>query len=389
MSKRPRKRPQSSSRLFATLASVEAADASAAKRRRKSQQQSLRQSRAAAGQAKLHGVLLELRILVQRCLTEGDAAVAAGNGGGDAGGVSSCERAAEGADALLENLLAARRELMGHQLGDAKTAGDEGADDDSDEDEETEGVDYAKLIRQTKGDDDGSSSDEEGSSSDSAGDGPALAAQLQSEHASLRTHWQSILNKHHAALTLHSGMTSGTKFQSRAVDVSFWEQVRGGMEHERFKRRTAAKSDNGGDGETNEGVGGLAFDDAKLYQQMLRDFISSSSDRSTNTTQRGAAVDPAREAAERLKRAVRKKSGDTGDVDLTALLIDASGEANGLAGPAAKKKANTVDRRASKGRKLRYAVHPKLANFTFPVARAEPAIGEDVWFKSLFGAGKR
>ena len=46
---------------------------------------------------------------------------------------------------------------------------------------------------------------------------------------------------------------------------------------------------------------------------------------------------------------------------------------------------SSVDRRASKGRKIRYTVNPKLVNFTFPVARKEPMISDDVWFKSLFG----
>jgi protein AATF/BFR2 len=50
-------------------------------------------------------------------------------------------------------------------------------------------------------------------------------------------------------------------------------------------------------------------------------------------------------------------------------------------------KTTAVDRRASKGRKIRYAVVPKLVNFTFPVSRPEPTISEDVWFKSLFGGG--
>ncbi|KAL7524711.1 hypothetical protein ACHAXR_002234 [Thalassiosira sp. AJA248-18] len=183
---------------------------------------------------------------------------------------------------------------------------------------------------------------------------------------------------------------NSSKFQSRAVDVSFWEQVQGGMEHERFKQRSAAAvGDSSGLTSSTVSNNHLQFDDSKLYQQMLKDFISSSqTNGGGKTNKRGMSIDPAQEAAERLKRAMRKKSGEGGDVDLTSLLTEASANSNGLSQNAAMKKkaaASTVDRRASKGRKIRYTVNPKLVNFTFPVSRPEPMIREDVWFKSLFG----
>jgi hypothetical protein len=37
---------------------------------------------------------------------------------------------------------------------------------------------------------------------------------------------------------------------------------------------------------------------------------------------------------------------------------------------------SNVDRKASKGRKLRYAVHPKLQNFMFPVLQRDGPTGE-------------
>ena len=224
------------------------------------------------------------------------------------------------------------------------------------------------------------------STSDKSDD--VLTNQLQNEYNSLQSHWKSILNKHHSNLALHSGMSvNNSKFQSRSVDVSFWEQVQSGMEHDRFKQRTANKTG----GSDNISADGLQFDDSKLYQQMLKDFISSS--QATNgaastgkaNKRGGMMLDPAQEAAERLKRAMRKKTG-AGDVDLTSLLTESTTNANDLAaGGITKKKINTVDRRASKGRKIRYTVLPKMVNFTFPVSRGEPMIGDDVWLKSLFG----
>lgn len=374
-------------RLFSTLASIEQTDKSASKRRKQSQTQSLQQSRAASDQTKLNGILLELRILTQRCLTEEDNAASDVNNGAESGDGRSDDgttsRVKDEVDALLENLLVARRDLMGHQLDDA--------DDGVTSDDKKREVDYAKLIQQTnKKEADETSSDDSSTDSDSrpsSDDDSNLAKQIENEYSSLQNHWKSILNKHHSKLALHSGMSvNSSKFQSKAVDVSFWEQVQGGMEHERFKQRTSNKlsAEDGGSSSREH----LQFDDSKLYQQMLKDFISSSQTNgasSTKTNKRGAMMDPAQEAAERLKRAMRKKTGGgAGDMDLAALLAETSADA-GAVQNLNRKKTSTVDRRASKGRKIRYTVNPKMVNFTFPVSRAEPMIKEDVWFKSLFG----
>jgi hypothetical protein len=309
---------------------------------------------------------------VQRSLMEGEAMANNGDKKEDGGSVDgedesgdySEEKVKEEVDALLENLLVARRELMGHQL-----------------DGEVD-VDYAKLIQGADNNDDESSDDE---GSNISNDNNNLSSTLQSEYNALKTHWQSTLNKHHANLALHSGMSTNTsKFQSKAVDLSFWEQVKGSLEHDRFK--------SGGSG----GNELSSFDDSKLYQQMLKDFISASgSSATTNNSNskknKGMGMDPAQEAAERLKRAMRKKSGgNVGDVELTTLLTPGMNDGGGgmlLSTGASNSggKKSSVDRRASKGRKIRYVVHPKLVNFTFPVGRAEPMIPEDVWFKSLFG----
>lgn len=89
---------------------------------------------------------------------------------------------------------------------------------------------------------------------------------------------------------------------------------------------------------------GVDFDDSKTYQHMLQDFLLGKSKNSS------------------LDVIKRKKS---------------------------KKSVKDVDRRASKGRKIRYAVIPKLVNFTFPQQRGESAMDEDEWFKSLFGGGQQ
>lgn len=52
-----------------------------------------------------------------------------------------------------------------------------------------------------------------------------------------------------------------------------------------------------------------------------------------------------------------------------------------------RRKKNNVDRKASKGRKIRYTVHDKLQNFMFPIPTVNPSsviIDSDRLFVSLF-----
>lgn len=371
-------------RLFSTLASIEQTDERATQKRKQSTLSSLSQSKAANHQVKLNGILLELRILMQRCLdVGGDEDVVLSSSDNDGGGDGRKEVQVE-IDGLLENLLIARRQLLGHEM--KKEEGDDNGEDDDDSDNSDDDVDYGQLIRQESGSKKNRPNDEDSSREDEEDDDDYsnnLSTQLQNEYESLRTSWKTILNKHHSNLALHSGMSvNSSKFQSKAVDLSFWDQV---------KFATSQTNQGGGGGGSAVDVAKTKkeFDDSKLYQQMLKDFISQSSSSSGGSSAGGKRVDPAQEAAERLKRAMRKKNGVEGDVDLSTLLLTQEGALSNLPnsntnGAAAAKKAN-VDRRASKGRKIRYTVHPKLVNFTFPVARPEPMIKEDIWFKSLFG----
>ena len=413
-------------RLFSTLASIEKTDISATKKRKVQHSNTIQQSKAALDQTRINSILLELRILVQRCLTEEENVNSAGGDSTAAESVIDSTNGTDGrvkeeVDALLENLLVARRELLGDQLDNSGDKDDNSDSEDVKKKKKKDEVDYAKLIQQqdTKKsedhDDESSTSEEDDEDSSSSSNDESssnnnvkknLTKQLQSEYTSLSRQWKTVLNKHHSNLALHSGMSvNSSKFQSRAVDVSFWEQVQSSLEHDLFKLRstqTTTTTHDDGEGDTSNGDGGnrnrLEFDDSKLYQQQLKDFISQSSSSGTSgkTNKRGMTIDPATEAATRLKRAIRKKTGGD-DVDLSSLLTSddptsTALDSNGLLAAMKKKRASnsnggssSVDRRASKGRKIRYTVNPKLVNFTFPVARKEPMISDDVWFKSLFG----
>ena len=147
---------------------------------------------------------------------------------------------------------------------------------------------------------------------------------LQSEYETCREEWKSVLNRRHKSVQLHAP----TKFGG--ID-SFWQQVESTVQHEKLRSRDDQE-----------------FDDTKIYEHMLKDFVASNQSEAETAAQ------------QRLKSKTSSKKKD-------------------------------VDRRASKGRKIRYTPFPKLANFCFPQSRPEAtALDEDEWFRSLFGgAGSR
>ena len=191
-------------------------------------------------------------------------------------------------DDLLENLLRARSQLLGR-------------DDDDDDDDKK----YSEMIQD--------------------GDSDELENTLEAEHEKCREQWKTVLNQKHKDLRLHSGLTAKSQF--RVMDSSFWQQVEATVEYEQMR-------------DSNEEE---MFDDSKIYQQLLKDFVANS------TTADGTA-------------------------------------GNRLNTKSKKSKKKEVDRRASKGRKIRYKEIPKLVNFTFPLSRPQNSnLDQDEWFRSLFG----
>ena len=155
-----------------------------------------------------------------------------------------------------------------------------------------------------------------------------LDDELESEYDTCRQNWKQVLNQRHKDLKLHSGLTAKSQF--RVMDSSFWEQVDATVEYEKIR---ASDQD---EEETN-------FDDSKVYQQILKEFVANS----TNANQNGS-----NRFSTKTKKTQKKE----------------------------------VDRRASKGRKIRYKEIPKLVNFTFPLSRPNNSnLDQDEWFQSLFG----
>ena len=185
--------------------------------------------------------------------------------------------------------------------------------------------------------------------------------QDQRIHETLQTKlWKPVLNKRYDNLELFAGKKNLTekKFKS-VVSQSFYDQVESVLSHERLmqtrKERHPLLRSHGDDQEDDDDDSPadeehlskkpkmLLYEDTKLYQAMLQDFL--------------------------------KQSTQADGLTLRLQRQRAAAKAN-------------VDRRASKGRKIRYNVHDKLTNFTFCVPRAVPAIDDDAWFSTLFKGGR-
>jgi protein AATF/BFR2 len=285
--------------IFDAIEELETQDRRADRKRHKQQRADQQRAQQVQQQTKIYQHLVESRILLQRAIQSRKSTTAANTT--DSPTTASSTKFRDTCNDLLEQLLVARSQLSG--IGDA-------ADE------------YKEIIH---------------SKSPSR-----LAEMLQSEHEQHRQEWKRILNQRHKSLRLQSGVTTSKSSQFRVMDASFWEQVESTVEYETLR--------NGGGNDPNNI---LSIDDSKVYQQLLKDFVS-------NHHQTSGA-DAATAAAQRLRLAQRKAKQDNN---------------------------KQVDRRASKGRKLRYKEIPKLVNFTFPLSRpvnVHSNLDQDEYFQSLFG----
>lgn len=290
-----RKRSSKNSLPTDILSSLESSDRKAAKLR-KSQlsTETLPRSHAAKSQVDIQTNLIECRILIQRALTALPQVYVSDEEDLDQ---KKEQDAQDKLDNLLSTLVDARRSLFSNLLQKEKDSSDEDTASESDSDEEDS---------------------------------------LENEYSKMRKTWKTTLNKHHANVHLQNQQNKN-KFQ--VVDQSFWTQIENNVKHSAILDEAQSQEQG-----TSASLG---FEDSKLYQHMLQDYIALSAERGKDN----AAV----AAAERLKRSMKKKTK------------------------------KDVDRRASKGRKIRYVVHEKLQNFTFPINRPAATMTEDVLFKSMFG----
>lgn len=296
----------------------------------------------------LNGILVECRILLQRtvsalpkllelgrCDDDGDNEIPIGKASSLDDAISACNH-------VLSNFLEARRRLCLSPKANDPTPYVGGAED---EDGGDDGYDDEKLCAIL-------------SPSFTPDVDAYLEQTIRSEYDECKSNWIHTLDRHHRESRLHSGLAAkaGTKF--RVVDQSFWSQVSAAASQERLLgiRRTTSTAT----------VDSKVFDDSRTYRHLLKDFVEASAlGRNVNGPTSGypfSSGTAAAAATERLRRVAHKKDRIAG-----------------------RRRKNDVDRKASKGRKIRYAIYPKLANFAFPIERPEPVVGEDIWFRGLFG----
>jgi len=165
---------------------------------------------------------------------------------------------------------------------------------------------------------------------------------------------------------LHRGANASSDAKNALLGRVEAERTRAAK---RARRETAAVSDfdaaelaanGGGDAEDEEQYDGAIYDDNDYYQQLLAEIIAAASSSELGS---GGVGGPAggHDAAQLAKAAAaaRKRGKRAG--------------------------AGVVDRRASKGRKMRYVVHAKLANFMAP--RAAPIADDYATRKAAAAAG--
>ena len=283
--------------VFDAIEELEVQDLKAEKKRRKETSTEKKRAIEAQSQTKIYNHLLETRILIQRAVNKvnNDASKAEKDDSSLNENSSLKSSFRETCDALLVKLLYTRNQLLG------------GSELKSDQ--------YEDLLQP------------------SASAVVNLNKTIQEEYEQHRDYWKRILNRKHKNLRLHSGMTAKSQF--RIMDSSFWEQVEATMEYEEIRQND------------EKAVKSVLFDDSKVYQQLLKDFVANSAEGVSSTE---------------TQRSSTKYNNNNNS------------------------KKNDVDRRASKGRKIRYKEIPKLVNFTFPLSRSNTSsLNTDEYFQSLFG----
>ena len=301
--------------IFDAVEELETQDRVADGKRQKKNIAEQRRAIEVQNQTKIFHHLVESRILLQRAVTSVSNKTNTNtntntNTDDEVNEKDSSSSVRDTCNTLLEKLLVARNQLSGKQA----------KDDDNDDDDDYDYDDKYKDMLAT------SSSSE-------------LHRTLQDEYDEQKDFWEKVFNQRHKSLRLHSGLTAKSQF--KVMDSSFWEQVDATMEYEEIRSKNNENN-------SDEATGSLLFDDSKVYQQLLKDFVANSAHNSGDVNA----------AAERL-RVTKQKN---------------------------RSMKNDVDRRASKGRKIRYKEIPKLVNFTFPLSRPNSStLNQDEYFQSLFG----
>ncbi|RLN91115.1 hypothetical protein BBJ28_00011664 [Nothophytophthora sp. Chile5] len=169
-----------------------------------------------------------------------------------------------------------------------------------------------------------------------------LWQEITAANQALLPQYNDILNTYTRKTDLAAGGKNSQAKKFKAVNQDILAQVESVLvDPQRVKRKAHAPLDvaeTSAEESAEDLLDELMYDDSDFYQQLLKEFIESG----------GAGQDAL------VRRTHRKKK-------------------------------KLVNRKASKGRQLRYTVHPKLENFMFPEPYPKPEMDVDELFRSLFG----
>ncbi|CAM9236547.1 unnamed protein product [Scytosiphon promiscuus] len=339
----------------------------------------LRRAREALRQREWWDGLLEVRILLQRLMNaanklpgpnelplflEGDEELAA-----------LAEESAGTAEGLTTQLSAVRRLQMscwgiaGNNPGEEHGSDHNGNMGTIGESES----DVATVAMVT--DDDGEEAKE--ASGDSSGEVAAAR-----DHRSCMGWWEGVLGRWHERTQL---VDPSLQKKFRVVNQGPWAQITASLaDRERAQRRAFMT-----EAETAEFLG------RKIAKKLEATRVGADAG-ATSAEERGG--DDEEGSEEVLGRERRKEGSEPLDLEviddrdlyqhLLKEFMDASGAAGGgyAAVPVRRKsRKKSVDRKASKGRKIKYVTHPKMQNFMFPQEYESPPMEPSELFASLFG----
>ncbi|CAM9635717.1 unnamed protein product [Pylaiella littoralis] len=386
--KRPR---QQQSNVFANVKGQEMPDASVGEQMRQLDRQDERARRAGggvAGQGELRRArealrqrewwdsLLEVRILLQRLMNAANKLPGPDELqlylNGDDELTALAEEGSGAAKSLATQLSAVRRSQMACWGITAKSSNDDGGTGEGD-------AALGAVVTDDAEEEEGLNN-EVGRGGEGAEKGEDAEAVAAKEHGSCMGWWEGVLGRWHEKTQL---VDPSLQKKFKVVNQGPWAQVTASLaDRDRANRRAFMTE--------SETADFLGRELGNRLKEMKGDSKSESAGSPT--------ADREEENEELLGRERRKEGSDPLDLEviddrdlyqhLLKEFMDASGAAgSGYAAVPVRRKSRkkNVDRKASKGRKIKYVTHPKMQNFMFPQEYDPPPMEPSELFTSLFG----
>jgi protein AATF/BFR2 len=214
----------------------------------------------------------------------------------------------------------------------------------------------------------------------------ALWAEISETQDNLRPQWREVIDKWHSRVAF--GTEKSSKLKS--FNQSLWDQVEMATEdrqRELSRSRMPFGESRRLDKEFESEGSNLSMDvDSDGYENDDDDDMQTEKE---NVRPAGLGTSSSKQYDEEVYDDRQFYS-----MLLKTFITQSAGAASGAGGSMLasdlealrkyKKAKNDVDRKATKGRKIRYVVHPKLQNFMFPQPGPTPQVDVDRLFQSLF-----